>query len=284
MTALKIRLVGPGGTIHLTDKAADYLRTQGGSGWGMAPVANSFFVGAGDGAVYRSTRRTQRIYTLPVIVFGSGRQKIEDRIRALTRVAREPFRIYADYPDGRSYWIEAIYDSGAAGDYNDSPEQYAELPFVFTCPDPYWTSVVMQSFTIESGVADQPLLPEFAELWIGPSAAIGSVQVSNVGDVPTNPSWRLTGPIGAGAAISINGQGFTFKPAIRGDEVITIQRVNNGWTISDQDGVNRYADLGPAPVFAALPAGTSTVNVTATEVTPASSVVCVFPERREVVY
>lgn len=284
MTALQLRLVGDAGEIKLKDTAVDYLRARGGSGWGLAPVANSFFEGAGDGAIYRSTRRTSRTYVLPVQVFGDGRQAIEDKIRALTRVARDPLRIYADYPDGRSYWIEAVYDSGVSGEYSDNPEEFADLPFVFTCPDPYWTSVQTQSFKIESGIADNPLLPEIAELWIGPSAAIGSVEVRNTGDVPSYPKWIITGPADAGVSVKINGQGFFFTVPLLESEVITVERVDGGWIVTDQTGANRYASLGPAPVFGSLPAGKSTVDVVATNVTPASSVVAVFPERREVVY
>lgn len=284
MTTVTLRLVGDAGEIKLTNNAVDYLRAAGGGGWGMASVANSFFEGAGDGTVYRSTRRTSRMYDLPIQVFGEGRQAIEDKIRALTRVARDPLRIYADYSDGRSYWIEAVYDSGASGSYSANPEEYAELPFTFNCPDPYWTSVDVQTFKIESGIANYPLIPEIAEVWLGASTAIGKVEINNVGDVPSYPTWRITGPMASGLKIDIDGQGFTLTTALIAAEVITIARFKNGWLVTDQTGSNRYSSLGAAPVFAALPAGKSTVNVVATDTTSASSVVGIFPERREVVY
>ena len=79
-----IRLVGANGTtVTLLDTAEELMRRPGGSGWGMAPVANSWFEGAGDGARLRGTRRLQRELVIPITAFGTDRAGVEVQLRKL---------------------------------------------------------------------------------------------------------------------------------------------------------------------------------------------------------
>lgn len=279
-----IRLIAPGiGEIRLRDDARDYLRTQGGAGWGLAPVAHQWFEGAGDGAVLRSQRRAQRAYTLPTVLFGGDRQQVEDRLRAWARVVRDPFRIQVDYPDGRGYWISAAYDSGASGVYSDSPERYADLSSVtFICGDPYWTSTQMQSFAVRQGTPSPGLLPWLSMLMVSQSAAFGEVPVTNVGDVHSAPRWTVRGP--GHLTVSVDGRGFSTKVPLSVDDVLTIRKERFGWTVKDQSGANRYGSITPGAIFPEFPPGESTVVVVMTGTTMASSVVASFAERREIVY
>ncbi|WNO26441.1 minor tail protein [Microbacterium phage BabyDaisy] len=279
-----IRLVGANGTsVTLLDTAEKLMREPGGSGWGMAPVVNSWFEGAGDGARLRGTRRVQRELVIPISAFGLSRSEVEVELRRLAGAIREPFKVFMDYADGRSYWIDAVYEAGASGQYGPNPERRAQLPIVLKCPDPYWTSVQYQTLLVEPAVGD-PLLPELAELHVSSAIAAGQVNVTNVGDVTSRPTWTITGP-GTGLSIMIDGRGLSLPTySITAGTTVTIKYADGGWTIKTNTGTSLYPQLGPAPWFPEFPPGVSTVDITMGGATTATKIKAVYPERREVMY
>ncbi|QOP64252.1 minor tail protein [Microbacterium phage Quenya] len=279
-----IRLVGANGTsVTLLDTPDELMRAPGGSGWGMAPVVNSWFEGAGDGARLRGTRRVQRELVIPIHAFGMSRGEVEVQLRRLAGAIREPFKVFWDYADGRSYYIDAVYEAGAQGQYGPAPERKAELPIVLKCPDPYWTSVQFQTFTVKPALGD-PLLPELAELHVSSSVAQGQVTVHNIGDVASRPTWTITGP-GSGLSLTLGGRGLVLPDYVMtAGTVVTVKFEDGGWTIKDQAGNNLYTELGPAPWFLEFPPGTSVVDVSMADATTATSIQAIYPERREVMY
>ncbi|QDP45035.1 minor tail protein [Microbacterium Phage DirtyBubble] len=279
-----IRLVGANGqSVTLLDTPDGLMRRPGGSGWGMAPVVNSWFEGAGDGARLRGTRRVQRELVIPISAFGMDRAEVEVLLRQLAGAIREPFQVFMDYADGRSYWIEAVYEAGAAGQYGPNPNRQAEMPIVLKCPDPYWTSVQYQTLSVRPALSD-PFLPELAELHVGSSVAQGQVTVNNVGDVASRPTWTITGP-GSALSLTMAGRGLVLPTySIAVGSVITIEFADGGWTIKNQSGTNLYPQLGPAPWFLEFPPGTSTVDITMADATSATKIEAIYPERREVMY
>jgi len=279
-----IRLVGANGqSVTLLDSPDELMRRPGGSGWGMVPVINSWFEGAADGARLRGTRRVQRELVIPISAFGMSRAAVELLLRRLAGTIREPFKVFMDYDDGRSYYIDAVYEAGASGQYGNNPTRQADMPIVLKCPDPYWTSVQFQSLTVKPALGD-PLLPELAELHVSSSVAQGQVVVNNVGDVASRPTWTITGP-GSGLSITIGGRGLVLEDySIPVGGVVTIKFEDGGWTIKDQNGANLYTALGPAPWFLEFPPGTSIVDVSMADATTATSIQAVYPERREVMY
>jgi hypothetical protein len=284
MIDASIRLVGANGqSVTLLDTASQLMRRPGGSGWGMAPVVNSWFEGAGDGARLRGTRRVQRELVIPVSAFGADRAEVEKLIRQLAGTIRDPFTVFMDYDDGRSYYIGAVYEAGASGQYGNNPQRQADLPIVLKCPDPYWTSVQFQTLTVKPALGD-PLLPELAELHVSSSVAQGQVVVENVGDVSSRPTWTITGP-GSGLSITMDGRGLVLPSyTIPLGMTVTIAYVDGGWTIKNHLGVNLYKQLGPAPWFLEFPPGISTVDIAMANATPATSIQAIYPERREVMY
>lgn len=278
-----VRLVGTLQSVTLTDTVSGLLRQPKGGGWGMAPVANSWFEGAGDGARLRGTRRTIRELTIPIRAFGSNRADIEATLRMLAQSIHDPFRVYVDFANGSSYYIDAVYESGMEGLYGDDPEQFADAPLVLHCPDPYWTSVYSQSFIVAPVPADAPFLPEYAGLHVGSAVALGEITVSNIGDVASIPSWTIHGP-GTGLTISLDGRGFLLNRNIPSNETIHVKFEDGGWTIKNHLGVNLYGQLDPAPYFIQFPPGTSIVDVYMGTTGPESYVQVIYPERREVVY
>lgn len=281
-----VRLVGANGeSVTLLDTAEDLMREPGGAGWGLAPVANSWFEGAGDGAKLRGTRRLQRELDIPVSAFGMNRQGVENQLRRLTRSIRDPLTIFVDYADGRSYFIPAVYEAGGTGSYGANPNRRAQMPLVFKCGDPYWTSVQYQTIEVRPA-ASGPLLDPLVALHVSSSVASGLVAVTNIGDVPSRPTWTIQGP-GSGLKLlsdSSTGPGLILTKTFGASDVVTIQYVNGGWTITDQTGANQYSLLGTAPLFPEFPPGTSNVYMEMTGATSATFIRATFPERREVVY
>lgn len=283
MVTTTVRLVAPGrGTIRLRDDAIDYLRMTGGSGWGLAPVVNHFFEGAGDGAQLRGQRRATRTLTIPTAVMGEGRQDIENKLRAWARVIREPFRIYIDYSDGKQFWIPAVYDTGASGAYTPDPDAWAEMPVAFKCEDPLWTSTQLQQFVVQQGSPSPGMLPWLSMLMVSPGGAFGQGQLNNPGDVESPAQWIVTGPA-SGVEIDIDGGGFTLGAVSAGEE-IRIRKQNRHWTVTDQTGANRYALTNMTAVFPFVPPGSSTITINVTGASADTRVVCLYPERREVIY
>ncbi|UGL61983.1 minor tail protein [Microbacterium phage Skylord] len=280
-----IRLVGRNGvTITLLDTAQDLMREPGGSGWGMVPVVNSWFEGAGDGAQLRGTRRTQRELIIPISAFGMNRAGVEAQLRKLVNTIHDPFRVFMDYADGRSYYIDVVYDSGASGQYGAVPNRRAQMPIVLkSLSDPYWVSIQSQSFTVAPGLG-LPFLPELAELHVSSSVAQGEVTIENIGDVASRPTWTIHGP-GTGLSILINGRGIVLADYVfDSTTVVTIKYEDGGWLIEDQNGTNLYPELGDAPWFPEFPPGTSIVSVELVDATSDTFIRAIYPERREVVY
>jgi hypothetical protein len=258
------------------------MRQPGGGGWGMVPVVNSWFEGAGDGAKLRGTRRTQRELRIPIRAFAGDRQGVEDAIRLLAQSIHDPFQVFVDYHDGRSYYVDAVYEAGAEGLYGDDPTQYTDMPLILKT-DPYWTSVQSQSFTVAPAAALAPFLPKWSALNVGSAVALGTVTVSNIGDVSSRPTWTIHGP-GANLSIMMDGRGFSLNRVIPDTETITVEFAQGGWTIKNQLGVSLYTNLSTAPYFVEFPPGLSVVNVAMDSTGPASFIQSVYPERREILY
>lgn len=280
-----IRLTGQGYTINLTDSPEQLHRRPGGAGWGMAPVVNSWFEGAGDGARLRSTRRTQRELTIPLDVLGNSRQEIEDAIRSLVQIIREPFMVHIDRASGESFYIEAVYESGLEGVYTTAPKHWNQLSIVLKCPDPYWTSDAVQQFKVAPVPAPYPFVDRLAALPVASSAAFGQVTIENTGDVESRPSWTIKGP-GSLATLNIAGRGIVLNRTLLATNYIYIKHDGAGWTIVDELGANQYPFLNtmPAPVFPVIPKGSSLATVAMTGTDATSFIMAVYPERREVVY
>lgn len=281
----KVRLTGGGYTITLSDSAEKLQRQPGGGGWGMVPVVNSWFEGAGDGATLRGTRRTQRELSIPFAAFGANAREVEANLRQLVRIIRNPFLVHIDLADGQSFSITAVYDSGLEGAYTAAPDKWATATLVLKCPDPYWVSDASQAFIIAPTPAASAFLALYSGLPVASSAAFGTVAATNIGDVDSRPTWTVHGP-GDALTLAVNGVGLILNKVLSSTDIVTIQYVNGGWTITDQTGLNLYTYLATSPpaVFPVLPPGGSVVTATMTGTGVASFIQCVYPERREIIY
>ena len=136
----RIEIVGGGDSILLRDNAENYLRSDSGSGWGKAPVANFRTEGAAPGWKYRGSRAVGRTLVLPVVVFGDSPSVINDRVRRLVRLAKGEFQLRFTTEQDDVFTIPAVYESGLEGVYTVGDEWAEFRSLTVSCPDPFWTS------------------------------------------------------------------------------------------------------------------------------------------------
>lgn len=275
----RIEISGAGESVTLTDYAADFLRSQGGSGWGKAPVVNMWSEGAADGKRFRGKRSIARVLNLPVHVFGGTATVVNDRVRQLVRIFAGEAVLRVTQDDGRIFTIPVVYENGLEGDYDLGKQVAAFEGLTLSCPDPFWTSLDIE--TVEwVYAAGEP----FLERRVLSSADLaGDRQVTNLGDVSARPSWTVQGPFSGFEAL-INGVGFEFTEALLVGETLTISFDGWGWTVTDDTGANRYAGIAWGSRFPLLPADASTVTLALAGADSGTRVSMSWAERREVVF
>ena len=283
---------GNGDTVALDGSQGIYLE-KGLRGLGIAPTAVRIQNSAGDGGVWRSTRRTQREFDLPLTVVGDTREEVETALRRLSaalsdRVAAPHLR--AVYSDGTGpFGIEVHYTGGAETTFgSEAGSKFCRWPITLTAPDPYWTSVDSESLFLGADPDPRGLLPRLAALPVKSSQVIGQFTVENGGDVDAYPTWTFRGPIDELTVTSPTGQSFSYTAVIAAGDTVTVDTFAG--TVVDQDGVNQYGNLGPSPKLFSIPAGRSVLNVDATGTSPgvagvgASLITCSYKPRREVIH
>jgi hypothetical protein len=271
MVKLDIILIGGNDdTIHLDGSQGIYLNS-GFRGTGIAPTSVRLQNSAGDGGVWRSTRRTQREFDLPLTVLGASREAVEGTLRrlsaALSDRSKAP-RLRALYSDGTGpFDIEIHYTGGAETTFGEEAgETFCRWPITVTAPDPYWTSVDSESVFLGTNPDARGLLPKLAALQVKSSQVIGDFAVENSGDVDAYPTWTFRGPADAVTVADPSGKSFSYDAAIAVDETITVDTKIG--TVTNQAGVNKYGSLGASPKLFSIPAGRSVVNVSATGTSP----------------
>jgi hypothetical protein len=120
-----------------------------------------------------------------------------------------------------------------------------------------------------------------ARLQVSSSQAIGTILLSNLGDAPAYPVWDIVGPGRDFKAISVTGEGFHWTGVLAPGETLRID--TQVGTVRDGRGVNRYAQLAPAPRLWSIPPGTTQATASLENVTSASSVTCSWRPRKWVV-
>lgn len=287
--ALQYTFENNGAVIPLSNVTTrDYLKSAGRSGFGVAPTKLITRDGAKGGTRWRRTRRGSRTIVIPITIFGDNRQSVEDKMRALIRLLQDDMtspRLVAKYPTNERYYSEIHYSSGADVEYGNDTDgvSYGTWALNLLAPDPYWTSEKQIQYAIGPANAGKGLLPHLSKLQLSSSQTIGTVLFENPGDVDAYPVWTLRGPGDSGFQARLpDGSGFTFNAALTADDIITIDTKTK--TVTDQNGNNRYPDLGSSPKMFSIPKGNTPVFVEL-EGTSASTLVSVyFNPRRELIF
>jgi phage-related protein len=271
-----------GDTIQLDDGELFQLST-GFRGTGLTASDLRVTASAGDGGVWRSTRKESREFDVPLTVFGSSRSDLEARLRRLAKILSDRQgqpTLRAVYPSEEEWTIKVNYVAGAETTYGEEGRNhYCQWTMTWQAPDPYWESNTLVAFSIGTG-GGRGLLPELDELQVSSSQALGLVTIENPGDVDAYPVWTIEGP-STQVEITLNGVGFTYDETLVAADTITVDTKNatvlNGTT-------NKYGFLGAAPKLFRIPAGLSEISLVATGADGDTRISGYFKPRREVLY
>lgn len=285
MVSLNLSILGANGDTVALDGTDGITLTSGFRGLGIPQTDVRIDSSAGDGGVWRSTRRGVREIDLPLVVLGSDRGDVESKLRRIARALNDrygtPFLV-ANYSDGSSYTIEIHYRGGAETVFgSDAGETFARWAITLSCPDPFWTSVQSVQFSLGYSTTTRGLLPRLDQLQVSASGILGTFVVENPGDVDAYPVWTLDGT-STGTTIQLNGVGFSYTESMTSSSKTIIN--TRQATVVNASGVNRYAYLGTAPKLFALPPGTSTISVTVTGADTSTKISGYFNPRREVLH
>lgn len=285
MVDVTLSLIGSNGdTIELADDG-DFLLTTGVTGFGIPETNVRIEASAGNGGVWRFSKRGLRTVDLPIVVLGSDRADVETKLRRLARLLQDsngPTRLLAEYSDGSSVYLDAHYTGGAETQFGeDAGLTYCRWAISLQAPQPFWESATTSSFSVTSGATGRGLLPQLTKLKVSSSQTLGVVSVNNVGDVETFPVWTILGPVD-NLTISNGTQSFSYVVSVTAGQTITIDTENS--TVVDDTGANLYGNLGAAPKLFSLLPGTTAVSVLGENATSATRITCTYSPRYEVVH
>lgn len=284
MTELTISLTGANGDTITFDET-NYVLTTGVRGFGIPVTEVRIDPTAGDGGVWRSSRRGIRELDLPVVIFGDTREAVQTKLRRLSQLLQDrngATRIRVTYGDATSVFLDGHYVAGAESVYGDDGQShYVKWVITIQAPQPFWQTADEESFTIGTGGTGRGLLPLLTKLRVSSSQTLGIVVVDNVGDVTIKPRWEITGPV-TNIIIDNGSQSFSFPATIYTGETYTIDTATG--QVTDQNGTNVYGELGSAPKLFGLAPGINNISVIGTDATPDTQIVCYYSPRYEVVH
>lgn len=263
MVSVNYSLVGSNGDTIEFDYS-NYVLNPDFTGFGIPTAEVRIEASAGDGGVFRHSKRGVRSVDMAITVLGTDRADVQSKLRRLSRLLQDasgPTKIVATYSDNTSVFLEGHYVGGAESQWgSDAGLVWNRWALSFQCPFPYWESGTIEEFTITTGNTGRGLLPQLAKLKVTSSQVFGVITVNNAGDVPAYPTWYLRGPL-TDVVVTNGVQSFALTTPITEGETITINTENG--TVIDDGGVNRYADLAPAPKLFRIPPGVSSISINA---------------------
>jgi len=263
----------------------DYVLNPDFTGFGIPPTSVRIAESAGDGGVWRHTKRAIRDVDLPITILGTDRADVETKLRRLARLTQDAAgatQIVANYSDGTKLRLFVHYVGGAESQWgSDAGMVWNKWVMSFQAPTPFWISSESDSFTIRSGGTGRGLLPQLTKLKVSSAQTLGETTIENLGDVATYPTWRIDGPI-TDLSISLGDLGFSFNDVVDDGETIFIDTETG--RVYDGTGANRYGILNLSPKLFSLPAGLSTVIIEGVETSASTSITCSYSPRYEVIH
>lgn len=284
MVNVTISLVGSNGdTIDLLD-SGDYVLLSGVGGFGIPATAVRIDDSAGDGGVWRHTKKGVRDLDLPIAILGTSEADVQTKLRRLSRLLQTSngaTKIVANY-EGSSLFLEAHYVGGAETQFgSDANGFFCRWVLQMQAPQPYWQTSVEESFNIGAGSSGRGLLPELTKLKVSSSQTLGVVTVDNEGDVVIYPRWVINGPV-TNLTISNGVQSFGFPAEILAGRSYTVD-TSTGEVFNENDE-NIYYLLGAAPKLFGITPGINGISVTGTNSSPDTQITCYYSPRYEVVH
>ena len=284
MVNVNYSLVGANGD-EITFDYSEFILNQNFVGFGIPPAQVRIENSAGDGGVFRHSKRGVRDVDLPITVLGTDRNDVQTKLRRLSRLLQDtsgPTKIKATYSSGESLTLDAHYVGGAESQWGtDAGLVWNKWVLSFQCPNPYWESDALEEFRVTTGNTGRGLLPQLSKLKVTSSQVYGVITVDNSGDVPAYPVWFIRGPI-SDVVISNGTQSFSFTETVNDGETITVNTATG--EVTDDLGTNRYSILGPAPKLFRIDPGVSSISVNGVAATQAAEVRLDYSPLFEVVH
>ena len=288
MADITISLTGANGDT-ITFNNDDFILENGVSGFGRPPVKVRIDESATSGGVWRFSRVGVREIDLPVTITAGTRADLEAKLRRMAKILDDSLggvTIKATYSNGDVWQIvDAHYTGGAQTQTGENAlATFARWVLVFQCPQPFWVRQQAVSYTASGSATGRGLLTpnSMVNMKVAASQVLGNISVDNTpSDVPCPPKFVLTGPFDS-ATLTYNGVGFTYNAVVAAGSTIFVDTAAG--TVVDQSGVNKYGALSTAPKFFNIPAGLSTVSMTAVNTTTATQLQMNFQPRKEVVH
>lgn len=284
MVNVNYSLVGSNGDTIEFDYS-NYVLNPDFLGFGIPPAEVRIEASAGDGGVYRHSKKGVRDIDMSVTILGTDRADVQSKLRRLSRLLQDssgPTQVVANYSDGSSLILEAHYVGGAESQWgSEAGLIWNRWSLSFQCPSPYWESGTTEEFTVTTGNTGRGLLPELTKLKVTSSQVFGVITVDNQGDVPAYPTWYLRGPL-SNITITNGTQSFSLDDDILAGETITINTETG--EVTDDLGNNRYSMLAPAPKLFRIPPGVSSVSINAVAGTSAAEARLEYSPLYEVVH
>jgi hypothetical protein len=278
----KLLLVSGADTIDLNEideLGVGFQAKSGVTGLGLPPVSVQWLEGAGDGAVFRGTRVQTRDIDLPLDILALDRADLQDKLSRLALMLAGGCSLVLD--DNGVRWSTEVHRVGG-GEYTYGEDTVGANEFqtilTLRAGDPYFTSSQQQVRTVSGAVAGTPFLSSLVSMQVAPSQAIGSIDLSNSGDVAAYPVWEVRGPGDHFVATSPSGETLKWNGTLTAGQKLIVDTRKG--TVQDGTGANRYDLLDTAPRFWTVQPGESTATASLLNTTSASQITCSWYPRK----
>jgi hypothetical protein len=256
--------------VSLTSYGVEAL--SGVTGLGLPPVAVNWIEGAGDGATWRGERIQPRDVDIPLYIRARNPQHLDQLLARLAKILTAEITLWWVEDTGEQWGLTCHRMGGGVYAYGKDTVGNKELQTVVTlrAGKPLWQSSRPAQRIIRADNTGRGLLKTAGALTglrLSGSTAKGDILLENPGDATAYPVWTVLGPISGDAsnralvAVSQTGERFTWDGTLKAGETLTIETERA--RVYDYKGVNRYAELLPAPRLWAIPSGQSMATITA---------------------
>ena len=243
----KLTLRGEDGEyINLDSMGKDYgyQALSGLTGMGMPSVSNQWFEGAGDGALHRGRRFLPRDLDIPLTIWAKSHDQLMWLIRRLSKSLSGTVYVYltmvnADGSDGDLWRLDTVYEGGMDFTYGEDTigTTWANTVLTLRAGYPFWSKrqgLPVQTLSDASGTNATKTIS-------------ANMSFYNDSDADSPVTWTVQGPATRVELRSPRWRRIVIDNPIPEGKVLTINTAEG--TVRDQNGVNNYGYLAPAPSF-----------------------------------